>query len=170
MILTCKQCNTDYKSKTSKRKFCTLACAYIGRKPGGGKSGWKYTDEQRKRRSEQMKEIASRPEHIERIRQVGFANRGKIKANRDENHWNWKGDKASYASIHNWVRRRGGNASMCEFCHTEDSPVYDWSNKSQEYKRDMSDWQQLCRKCHQDYDDIKARSWITRKKNMEVSV
>lgn len=30
--------------------------------------------------------------------------------------------------------------------------VYQWSNISGEYKRNLADWQRLCAKCHQLYD------------------
>lgn len=64
----------------------------------------------------------------------------------------WKGDKASYAAKHMWVRYHYGKADHCEDCKTEESRMYHWSNISGEYSRDRDDWQQLCVPCHKEYD------------------
>lgn len=74
-------------------------------------------------------------------------------ANRDNNNYLWKGDDAQYRTKHHWVVRRLGKATMCESCGLTEIPegkqrYFDWANISGEYKRDISDWQQLCRKCH----------------------
>ena len=64
----------------------------------------------------------------------------------------WKGDKAKYGTIHDWVRTRKGRARehLCEICNKKQA--MDWSNKDHKYKRDLNDWQSLCRKCHYKYD------------------
>ncbi len=56
----------------------------------------------------------------------------------------------TYQGIHSWVRRKFGNANKCEQC----GDIYDinWANKSYEYLEDISDWMQLCNKCHMRYD------------------
>ena len=63
-----------------------------------------------------------------------------------------KGMKMSYGSVHQWVKRVAGKPSYCENCKTTKAKCFDWSNKSGDYKRDLADWQRLCRKCHISYD------------------
>ena len=62
----------------------------------------------------------------------------------------WLGDDVGYYGLHTWVSRRLGKASKCVQCGATDS--VEWSNISWEYKLDASDWQQLCRRHHIDYD------------------
>lgn len=76
-----------------------------------------------------------------------------------ENHWKWKGDNASYSSIHYWMRRHFGKPLKCELCGVEGLNVrqYHWANISGEYKRDRNDWKRLCVSCHlyRDKNNIK---------------
>lgn len=65
---------------------------------------------------------------------------------RDEKAWNWKGDEASLCAIHIWVKRRKPKTEFCEECKIK-TPI-DLANISQEYKRDINDFEWLCRKCH----------------------
>lgn len=58
----------------------------------------------------------------------------------------WKGDNVGYSALHAWVARKKTKPKYCESCQTE--PPYDLSNISGEYKRDLSDWEWLCRRCH----------------------
>lgn len=85
----------------------------------------------------------------------------------EDNH-QWKGDKASRTALHNWVKRNLGKPMECEFCgFTSNNPcMINWANKSQQYKRDLSDWLRLCRKCHHAYDDISTKAWITKRKKV----
>ena len=63
----------------------------------------------------------------------------------------FKDSKMTYASVHHWIKRVKGKALKCEICSTENGLI-DWSNISGKYKRDETDWQQLCRKCHIEFD------------------
>lgn len=66
---------------------------------------------------------------------------------------NWKGDDASYSAKHNWLSRTLGTPSYCTRCGTTDAGKhYEWSNISGEYRRDLDDWQRLCKSCHIVYD------------------
>lgn len=58
----------------------------------------------------------------------------------------WKGDDVGYAALHSWVRRNKPKPDLCEACN-KNSP-YDLANISGEYKRELLDWEWLCRKCH----------------------
>lgn len=71
-----------------------------------------------------------------------------------ENAHNWAGDKVQYHGLHDWVRRKLGTPSKCEHCGIEEEGrMYHWANKSQQYKRDLSDWLRLCVPCHAKYDN-----------------
>lgn len=79
-----------------------------------------------------------------------------------ENHPNWKGDNVGYQGVHQWVRKMMGAPRICIHCHTTQSKSYDWANVSGEYRRELSDWIRLCRKCHNRYDNIGRKSANTR--------
>lgn len=64
----------------------------------------------------------------------------------------WKGNAVGNNALHAWVKRQLGNPQKCEKCGTDKPRIYDWSNKSGKYLRDISDWQRLCRPCHRMYD------------------
>lgn len=70
------------------------------------------------------------------------------------NHWCWKGDKASYRSLHKWVERSLGKANHCENNSNHISSRYHWANISGEYKRILDDWKQKCPKCNRN-DGVK---------------
>ena len=72
---------------------------------------------------------------------------------RGEDSPNWKGDAVGYAGLHDWVKRHLGRPNYCEICKTTSAVKFEWSNKSGEYKRLLSDWQRLCAKCHSAYDE-----------------
>lgn len=63
----------------------------------------------------------------------------------------WKGDSVGYHALHKWVGRTLGRAVKCSFCGKQKGRI-EWANKSHEYKRKSSDWIQLCKKCHFNYD------------------
>lgn len=71
---------------------------------------------------------------------------------RGENSPNWKGDDVGITALHNWVERELGKPKKCEHCGDTSKRKYDWANKSQEYKRELTDWIRLCRACHTKYD------------------
>lgn len=63
---------------------------------------------------------------------------------------NWAGDGVGYKALHEWVRNHIGKTDTCERCGQVAN--LDLANISQEYKRDISDWEWLCRKCHMEKD------------------
>lgn len=65
-----------------------------------------------------------------------------------DKHWNWKGDSVGYFGVHNWVYKIQGRPKICENCGSDTNPKYEWANLSGEYKRNVSDWAQLCYLCH----------------------
>jgi len=73
-------------------------------------------------------------------------------ANTGENHGLWKGEDVSYKTLHQWVQRHKGTAKKCEECNSTEN--VEWANKSHQYKRDLYDWIELCKKCHWKYDHL----------------
>ena len=66
---------------------------------------------------------------------------------------NWKGNEANYHTIHEWVRRWKGKADHCEICKSiEEHNKYEWANKDHKYRRVLSDYISMCKKCHSHYD------------------
>ena len=59
----------------------------------------------------------------------------------------WKGDKIGPTSwLHQWIKARKPKPKLCECCKKE--PPRDLANISQKYKRDVNDYEWLCRRCH----------------------
>ena len=67
-----------------------------------------------------------------------------------ENNGMWVGDKVSYGALHTWIRNRKTKPKLCQHCF--EKPAYDLANISQEYKRDLNDYEWLCRSCHMKKD------------------
>lgn len=65
---------------------------------------------------------------------------------------NYKGDTARYNTKHQWVYYHYGKATYCENSLYHKSTVYHWANLTGEYKRDITDWKQLCPSCHKKMD------------------
>lgn len=63
-----------------------------------------------------------------------------------QDHPGWKGEGAGYMALHNWLRRSKKKTGRCEECGA--SRKTDWANVSGEYRRDLADYQELCRSCH----------------------
>ena len=61
--------------------------------------------------------------------------------------WNWKGNDVGYNALHTWINKCLGKASKCINDHV--ASRYFWANISGEYKRDLSDWHELCQSCNQ---------------------
>lgn len=72
----------------------------------------------------------------------------------EDRHWNWKGDKVGYRTLHKWVENKLGKPNFCEHCRNGKLKhrQYQWANVSGDYKRLISDWRRLCVKCHKAFD------------------
>lgn len=79
-------------------------------------------------------------------------------------------DKTTYHTVHKWVYKNNGKATMCEMCRTKESKTYEWSNKSGEYKQDLKDWWQLCKKCHHKYDRVSEKVWKARRAKLDGTI
>ena len=78
-------------------------------------------------------------------------------------HDNWQGDRVSYNALHKWVNRHYGRCLNCEYCGIEGHQgkriwSIEWANKSGKYKRNRTDWEGLCRKCHSNKDKVYRKS------------
>lgn len=73
----------------------------------------------------------------------------------------WKGDAVGYRGIHRWINNHKKKSGTCKNCFKECRTV--WANLSHEYKRDLSDWAELCQSCNMQYD----RGHIERKPSWE---
>jgi hypothetical protein len=60
-------------------------------------------------------------------------------------------ESISLSALHDYIRKRLPKASACGHCGDSSKPL-DMANKSHEYKRELTDWIWLCRKCHVNYD------------------
>lgn len=58
----------------------------------------------------------------------------------------YKGEKISYSGIHKWIAKRLYKPDKCYRCNLDKK--LELSNNSGEYKRDLSDWEWICHRCH----------------------
>ena len=92
-------------------------------------------------------EQKTHPEREQKFCSVSCNRNDFIKKSIGENNINWMGDQVTYVNLHMFVRRRLNQPSHCPCCGTKTAKM-DLANISQEYKRELSDWEWLCRKCH----------------------
>lgn len=62
----------------------------------------------------------------------------------------WKGDDVKLGPLHRWIEKHKPKPELCEDCKLV--PPRDLANISQEYHRDVNDFEWLCRKCHMTKD------------------
>lgn len=82
------------------------------------------------------------------------------------NNINWKGDNVTKESLHTYINRHFIKPKCCEICNrlVDSDGGFEWSNRSQTYKtKDRSDWQYICKKCHNRYDDVANKAWETKR-------
>ena len=64
----------------------------------------------------------------------------------EEKNPSWKGNSVGYTALHNWIKSRLPKPVSCSNCGKK--KAIDLANISQKYKRDLFDWEWLCRSCH----------------------
>ena len=74
-----------------------------------------------------------------------------------QNHWAWKGKNVGYVALHDWITKQLGKAAHCEECGIKEKPPgkkkwFHWACQNGNYTRKLSNWRQLCIKCHRKYD------------------
>lgn len=85
-----------------------------------------------------------------KVRFFGLNRKHRDSIPKGENNPKWKGDKVSYDALHDWINRNKPRPLFCEICKAKRSQ--DCANISGEYKRDINDFEWLCRKCHREFD------------------
>ena len=80
---------------------------------------------------------------------------------------NWKGSEVGYSGLHAWISRHKPKPKLCEQCNKK--PPSDLANKSGEYRRDINDFEWLCRDCHMTKDG-RINNLKQYSKRMEVLV
>ena len=73
----------------------------------------------------------------------------------------WKGDGAGYDAKHDWVQRHKGRTGKCEDCGKEGKT--ELSNIDHKYRRVLSDWKELCVRCHRRKDGWTEKMLATRR-------
>jgi hypothetical protein len=67
-----------------------------------------------------------------------------------ENNSSWAGDNVGIVQVHTWMEKILGRPDRCSKC--DKIGKVDLANRSNLYKRDVNDWDWLCRKCHMKSD------------------
>lgn len=57
---------------------------------------------------------------------------------------------SQYNSVHQWLKRNYNKSGICEVCRIKKRT--EWSSKTHQYSHDRLEWQEVCRKCHRQYD------------------
>lgn len=139
-IVKCEVCGNEFEVKQCRAesaKYCSLKCKYSALSKSN-------------KRVERYCPICGKKFAVKRHRaqEVKYCSREcrDIAYNQDGLSPNWKGDAAGYGAMHEWVRKNKPKPEYCERCITE--APYDLANISGEYKRDIADYEWLCRRCH----------------------
>ncbi len=144
------ECKYNYWRKKRKQRICLTCGKSYTSKPSENK---KYCSFQcyNKNRFGKKLSIETRKKHSE--------------SKKGEKNPMWKGDKVGYGSLHDWIRDHKPKPDLCENCK-KDKP-YDLANISGEYKRDVNDFEWLCRRCHMKKDGRFKNLKLGRKKLKE---
>jgi len=131
--------HTDVPLSESHKK--ALSESRMGEKnPNYGKT---FSEDHRRKLSESHKGIVYGPPSELTKKKIAESQTG-------DKHPGWKGDEVGFATLHEWMRKMYPPPELCTKCGLN-KPL-DIHNISGEYRRDISDWQYLCRKCHQIVD------------------
>lgn len=68
-----------------------------------------------------------------------------------ENSPHWKGDEVGLSGLHAYLKKHNKKPDSCQRCGKKSNRL-DLANISGLYKRDISDFEWLCRKCHMETD------------------
>jgi hypothetical protein len=119
------------------------------------KKGYKITESHRLNLRKALKGLVKTTKHRKNLSKVMKGKPSWVKGMKwgefrdygtEEKSTAWKGDDVGYAGLHSWVRKYKPIPKKCERCGEEKK--LQASNNSGEYKRDLSDWEYICAKCH----------------------
>ena len=71
----------------------------------------------------------------------------------------WKGDDASYGAIHAYLRKHFPKSGACDECGITGKRTEYALIKGREYSRSRGDYRELCKRCHNAYDEIGGSRW-----------
>ena len=162
--IRCEYCN-ETKEWVKKRgrkkpvKYCSNACKFASKKKETFKTrclecGEEYAVEPYR---------ARKTKYCSRVCHNTAISRSSKPTHQSERHEKWKGENVTYKTLHRWLKRRFPKPNSCDFCG-QVVPV-DWANKSGAYKRDITDWLGLCRKCHLYFDFVLNKGLRRRYRN-----
>src|SRR5262249_36848984 len=71
----------------------------------------------------------------------------------------FKGDAAGYTAIHTYLRKHYPKTGVCEECGEDGKRTEYALIKGREYSRNREDYRELCKRCHNAYDEIGGSRW-----------
>ena len=142
--IACEICKKGFnrrpsRIKKNKHNFCSFKC----------KKNWYETNLEKWVSLECVicsQKFLSRISSLRKTCSKKCVNLLRAKSKLSEKNPMWRGKNVGYTSLHEWVRRRFKKPEFCQDC--KQNPPKDLANISQEYKREVSDWEWLCRYCH----------------------
>lgn len=147
ICILCKKEFYVFPKRKNKAKFCSQSCS--------SKYRWKNDKKFRNNFIQRMTGENNPMKNPEIAKKIGKINKGRKRDDlkekyKKEGNPNWKGKDVGYWGVHMWARRHKPKPKFCEKCKKK--PSYELANISGEYKRDINDFEWLCRKCHMESD------------------
>jgi hypothetical protein len=98
--------------------------------------------------------LRGRQRPAEVVEKIAAAQRGRKHSMHGEGHYLWRGDEASYRTIHSWLNRNFPKVGLCEQCGADvggrghAGTHYAFLRHPEPYTRNRDDYRELCPKCH----------------------
>lgn len=159
MIKKCIGCDIEFTPKWIKSVYCSISCSKKGSRNPKWKGGLPETE-----CPTCKKMFIPVDSHVQRSHTFCSQSCSKIGVLNPQ----WKGSNVGYAAIHGWVERHGCRPDKCDNCGALGN--VDAANISGEYKRDISDWEWLCRRCHMAKDGRINNLMIGKQKRAEMDI
>lgn len=141
-IFNCKQCSKKVITKDKRNKYCSRECFFKG------------NTKKRENKCLICKIIIDRcPSKLKKGMYCSklCADKGRIGKYTGVNSPRWVGDRPCYQTLHMWMRRVWGKASICKKCGSKYR--VQWAKKSgKDYCRNRDNFIMLCQICHVKYD------------------
>lgn len=104
--------------------------------------------------------LTGKPKSDDHVQKVASSQQGKPRPSvQGVNHWKWRGDDVGYAGVHQWIAKVKPKTGICEHCGYvtfltpgRKGARTEYANLSGDYRRELSDWKELCSVCHKYYD------------------
>jgi hypothetical protein len=117
------------------------------------RKGAKFTEEHKRKISEAKKGKPFSEAHKNNLRKSN---------KRNEEHYRWKGNNVGNHALHDYVKRHLPKPKICQICGL--IPPRDLANITGIYNRELINWKYLCKKCHNNYDNLIVRNLIQYRK------